>query len=515
MKTKTTKTVLLIIAFAMGSKVLGFIRETLIAYLYGAGSGTDAFFVSLVAISVFTLIITDTVNTTLIPVLSEIETKEGKSGKVLHLNNFLNITIISALALTVIGWIGAPLLLKFTARNFKGEQMRLAIELTRLGLPSIFFASITGVFRGYLQSEGLFNETTISLAVRNLVFIVLLVIVSPFFDIRALMVVQVIASAVPILLQLYVLRSINYKYEWTFDIHDSYMGKVLAMIPSILIGVGVADISKLINNSMATSLVEGSVSALNYAAKLETITTGIFISAIITVVFPMLSKAANKENLREFKDAIVSGVNIIIIITIPAMVGMIVLSYPIVKLAFERGKFDAVATAMTVGALVFYCLGLLGVAIRNFLNRAFYSLQDTKTPLLNSAIAVVVNVILNVILIKSMKHQGLALSSSIASTVTALLLITSLTKKIGSVGFKSSFIVGIKASISSALMGFVVYYSYNFLLIKMGSGTVGMLSSLLASVLIGVLIYFVGLLIFKVNEVHEMISMIKNRKKSV
>src|SRR5699024_4178366 len=145
---KSAKSVVTIIIFTLGSKVLGFLREALIASNYGSGAGTDTFFIALSAIALFSTLILQTVNTTLIPILSDVEAREGKRGKLNHLNNFLNTIIFIAFLLIVIGFFITPLLMKFLGKGFVGEQFDSAILLTRIGLPTLIFSSMVGIFKG-------------------------------------------------------------------------------------------------------------------------------------------------------------------------------------------------------------------------------------------------------------------------------------------------------------------------------------------------------------------------------
>lgn len=185
----------------------------------------------------------------------------------------------------------------------------------------------------------------------------------------------------------------------------------------VFIGVAINELNVLVDKSLASSLVSGSISALNYANKLNSLILGVFISAITTVIFPLLAKESNSGNIKGMKMIMRYGVNLILLITIPATVGLIVLAKPIVEVAFETGEFDATATIMTTQALIFYSLGLVAMALRLLITKVYYSLQDTKTPMVNSAISVGFNIVLNIILVRFMTHAGLALATSIATII--------------------------------------------------------------------------------------------------
>src|SRR5699024_10052712 len=231
---KSAKSVVTIIVFTLASKVLGFLREALIASNYGSGAGTDTYFIALSAITLFSTLILQTVNTTMIPTLSDVETHEGKQGKLNHLNNFLNTMIAVAFILVIIGYITTPLLMKLLGKGFEGEQFELAITLTRIGLPTLIFSSLVGVFRGYLQSEESFTESAAAAFPKNIVFILFLMFLSQYFSIKALMITAVIAEASQLLVQTPGLKKLGYKYKFNIDLKDQYMQQIALLIPPVL-----------------------------------------------------------------------------------------------------------------------------------------------------------------------------------------------------------------------------------------------------------------------------------------
>ena len=307
------------------------------------------------------------------------ESKEGKQGKRDHLNNFVTIIATVSIILMVVGIVFTPVFMKLFARGFKDneELFALVVKLTRIGFPTVVTSSLIGVFRGYLQSEGMFKESATAGLLTNIIMITFLLVLADKFDVEALMIAYVIASSAPLIVQLYSLKSTGYTYDYLMDLSDKYMRRVMSMLPPVLIGVAVTDINKIVDNTLASSLPTGSVSAMDYALRLDSITTGIFVASIMTVVFPMLSIAANEKDRAGLKKATIKGLNTILLVTIPAAIGMMVLATPIVTLAFQRGKFDALATEMTAGALKFFSLELCFLLLKDFLI-VFFILSKTQ-----------------------------------------------------------------------------------------------------------------------------------------
>jgi len=508
---KAAKSVIIIIIFTLGSKFLGFVREVLIAAKFGSGMGTDTFFVALTATSLLASLLNTSIKTTIIPVLSEVEARESKQGKDNHTNNILHIILGISFVIVLFGLILAPLCIKIIAPGFEGSQFELAVYLMRIGLPVMMFSGIVGVFRGYLQSELMFMESAATMFPFNFVYIFFLIFFSGLFGIKGLMVASVLAVGSQVIIQIPGLRKAGYKYKYVLDIKDKYIRKILFLVPPVLLSVAVNDLNKIVDKALASNLVTGSISALNYSNRLKTFVLGVFVSAITTVIFPMLSQEANKESLHDMKKVMGFGINVILLITIPATVGLVVLSKPLVRIAFERGAFDTLATSMTSGALVFYALGLVGMAMRTLLDRVYYSLQDTKTPLKNGAIAVGLNIILNLILIRFMAHRGLALATSIATVIATILLYYGLEKKIGPLDTKRYINCGLKSLIASAIMGIVVYVVYSGICRTIGGSFILELISLLIAIVIAAILYFVLIYIFKVEEIRIAVAMLKAR----
>lgn len=508
---KTAKSALIIVLFTLGSKLLGFIRETLMATRFGSGMESDTFFVALTATGFIVNLISNAILITFIPILSEVESKEGKKGKIKYTNNMINIITASSIILVIIAWFFSPLIISLTAKGFYGDQFSLAVRLTRIGLPMILFSGVIASLTVFLQSEQLHLSSAAIGFPYNFIYICYLIFLSSQFGINGLMVAAVIATMSKILVQIPEARKAGYKYKFIFDIKDEYIKKVLYLSVPVLMGVAINDLNIIVDRTLASSLVSGSISALNYANKLNGLILGVFISAITTVIFPLLSKESNSDNIPGMKKIMSHGINLILLITVPATVGLIVLATPIVEIAFQRGAFDTTSTLMTSQALIFYSVGLVAMALNLLLTRVYYSLQDTKTPMVNGAISVGFNIVLNIILVKFMAHSGLALATSIATTIATLLLLYGLKKKIGSLGTKGYITTFLKTGLASGVMGVVVYLIYNWIYGMIGVSKLYNLISLLLAVGVGVVVYVVLCYVFKVKEVRDVVGKVRER----
>lgn len=494
------KTAGMISILTLISKVLGFLREIMIASRFGSGVETDTYFVAMTATVLIVGTIGAALKTTLIPIFSEVEGKYGRRGKLKFLNNIFNIVFLISLAIIVVGYIFSPLTIRILAKDFVGEQFNLAVTLNRIGLPIAMFLGLTHVFTGLLDSSEIFGPSAISGLPYNFVFLIYLFLVGKNANIYTLMVVTVIASSTQFLILIPAVRHMGYRYRFKINLRDRYLRKGMYLVMPVLIGSAVQQINIVIDRTLASGLENGSISALTYSSRINDMVIAVFIMAITTVVFPKLSRAFANQDSENANKILGQGINIILIITVPATIGLLLLAEPLVHLFFERGSFLARDTYMTSLALKYYSLGLVGFSLRLMLNKVYYSFQDTTTPMINGIIAVGVNLVFNLILIKSMAHSGLALATSISATVSTIFLFLSLRKKIGPIGITRYIISFFKTLAASLIMGIVVYLIYFKLGALVSSAKIVQMAMLLLSVAVGMLVYFVLCVVFKVDE---------------
>lgn len=280
--------------------------------------------------------------------------------------------------------------------------------------------------------------------------------------------------------------------------------KVIYLSLTVMIGVSVNQINVLVDRTLASQIAVGGISALNYANMLNGFVQGLFVVPIATVIYPVISKMAAEDNMDGLKSSISEAINSISLLVIPAIIGAMCFAEPVVKLLFGRGAFDSQAISMTSNALFYYSIGMLGFGMRDIISRAFYSLQDTKTPMINAAIAMAMNIVLNIILSKFMGIGGLALATSISAIFCTVLLFISFRKKIGPFGIRNIAISFIKVSCASLVMGFIARLLYDILIKNIGANL-----ALIAAIIIGAVVYFVMIYFMKIDEVDSMIEAVK------
>jgi putative peptidoglycan lipid II flippase len=338
----------------------------------------------------------------------------------------------------------------------------------------------------------------------NIIIIFSMFVASKTHNIYLLSIGSVAASLAQLLFILPFVFKKGYKFYFIFNVEDKYLRNLLAIAVPAIIGASVDQINVLVDRTIASIVAEGGISALNYASKLIVFVLGLFVTPISTVIFPLISKMAAENNYEGLKKSLSESISATNFLVIPSTVGIMVFSTPIVEMLFGRGAFDERAVQMTSSALFFYSIGMIGYGLREVLARAFYSMKDTKTPTRNAVIALLMNIILNIVLSKFLGIAGLALATSISAIVCTGLLFVSLRKKIGSFGLKEISISFIRITIASVIMGAVAKISYNMMI-----GIISKNLSLICSIITGSMVYFVVTLFMGIKEVHEIVLKIK------
>ncbi|SCY87106.1 murein biosynthesis integral membrane protein MurJ [Alkaliphilus peptidifermentans] len=497
---KVAKSTIIIMIFILVSKILGFSRDILIASNYGAGEIADTFLIVFKASSIAIVMINSVVHTTLLPVLTEISAKKGRAKEIEFVNEFINGALILTGLIAILGWIFSPLIIKILAPAFVGEQFKLAVELNRIGFPMIILVAAASTITIFLQKNEEFTIPAATGLPLNITYIVFLVFLSHRFGIKGLMYTVLIAHSTQLFFQLPYAYKMGFRYKFKISRSNPYLKKTLLLSAPIIIGAAIQQINTIIDRNIASRLEVGSISALTYAVRLEEFIVGVFIVAVSTVFFPMLTREFENNDYGEMKNIMGYGINFILMITIPATIGIILLAFPIVELLFQRNAFDQRATFMTANALIFYSVGLPGIGVREMLLRMFYSLQDTKTPMKNGIIAVIINITLNLILVRFMQHRGLALATGISALISATLLTISLKKKMGTIGGTNLLSSFLKITLASLAMGIIVFLLKPYFIGNFSGSFMRDSLQLGIIILIGVVSYFSICYILKIRE---------------
>ena len=495
------------------AKILGFGREIALSYVYGTNAYTEAFVMAFNIPTIIFAAIGSAIATTYIPIFFEVRGESGEDGALKLTNNIFNTVIIICGTIATIGVLFTEPLVKLFAMGFEGERLRLTVEFTRILIVSVIFIGLSYVMTAYLQVHNNFTVPGLISIPKNIIIIISIFLSAKYHPL-IIAIGTFIGIATEFLIQVPFAYKKGYRYKLHIDLRDDKIKKLIMLIGPIFIGIAVNQINTMIDRTLASTLPYGTVGALNFASKLNGFVIGLFIVSISAVAYPMISKLSAENSSKDFSKVIVKSVNSIILLVLPVSVGAIVLCTPIVRLLFERGEFTKADTIMTASALAFYSIGLIGSGLSDMLTKILYSLKDTKTPMIVAIIAVLVNIVLNLVFIKILKHSGLALATSISNLSVMVMLFIALKKKISYFGQDKIIIVFIKSLIASILMGGVVYISNLYLGNALGYGLLEQVIALGISVLIGVIIYGGIIIVFKVEEITIVIDLVKQKLKA-
>lgn len=499
------KTVVLIMIITIFSKISGFARDITLSYFYGASNISDAYLIALTIPGVIFGFIGAGIITGYIPMYSKIANDYGVEEGNLFTNNLINILMVVCTIIVILGIVFTEPIVKMFALGFKGETLKLAIKFTRVTLLGIYFTGLTSIFGGFLQIKDNYAIPAL-IAVPMNILIILSIFLSTKIDLLVLSIGNVLATASQLILLLPFIHKKGYRYKFIFDIENEHIKNMATIMLPVIIGVSVNQINVLVDRTLASSIEVGGISALNYANRLNLFVQGLFVLTIATAMYPMISKMAAENNMNGLKKSVSEAVISISLLVMPATVGVMFFAQPLIKLLFGRGSFDNQAISLTTSALFFYSIGMLGFGLRDIISRAFYSMQDTKTPMINAAIGLILNIILNLILSRYMGIGGLALATSIAGIFTTVLLFISLRKKIGQFGMKQISISFIKILLASLVMGLLAKVSFNYL-----SSALSQNASLLISIAIGAVSYFVIIYFMKIEDVDIIVNAVKRK----
>ncbi|MEG6585027.1 murein biosynthesis integral membrane protein MurJ [Dendrosporobacter sp. 1207_IL3150] len=499
------KTALILMVLTIVSKIVGFLRDVTLSYYYGTSGISDAYLISLtIPVTIFSFVGTG-LAISYIPMYSRINREFNIQRADRFTSSVINFLLMICTLITFMGIIFAGPIVKLFASGFEGETLNRAIQFTQISIVAVYFYGIISIFKSYLQLKSSFVIPALAGIIPNL-FVIFSIIISAKFDVIFLSIGTTIGVIIQLLYLIPFIRKEGYKYSFIFDTNDKYLKEIMYLSLPVIVGSSVDQINVLVDRTIASQIATGGISALNYANRLNLFIQGIFVASITTVIYPVISQMAAEKNISGLKKTLAEAISGISLLVLPATVGAMIFAEPIVKLLFGRGAFDYHAIYMTSYALYFFSIGMVGFGLREVLTRAFYALQDTKTPMINATIAMVLNIVLNIILSRYLGIGGLALATSISAILCTILLFISLRKKIGAFGIKNLTISFCKILTASIAMGLIAKYTFGTF-----TGSFSENISLILSICISAVVYIIMIYFMKIGEVDSIASKIRVR----
>jgi putative peptidoglycan lipid II flippase len=494
------KTLFTVGSMTFASRILGFVRDTLIARVFGAGMLTDAFIVAFRIPNFLRRISAEgAFSQAFVPILAEYKQQRSHNETKALINHVATLLGLFLVVLTILGMLAAPWVVQVTAPGFTADATKfdLTVDLLRVTFPYILFISLVSLAGGVLNTYGNFSTPAFTPVWLNVSFIIAMLLVAPYFEnsIRVLAWAVFVGGILQLLFQLPYLRKLGLMPRIELNLHDEGVWRILKLMGPAVFGVSVTQVSILINTIIASFLVSGSVSWLYFADRLMEFPTGLLGVALGTILLPSLSKSVADKNDGEYSQLLDWGLRLTFMLALPAAVALAVLAVPLITSLFMYGAFTAHDVMMTKVPLMAYSFGLLGLILVKVLAPGFYSRQNIKTPVKIAMFTLVVTQLMNVLFVfvldfKEFRHAGLALAIGLGACINASLLFYHLRKSALYKPKSGWFIFMLKLVIAVAVMAAAVHYVAGADALWLDYGLLEKMLRLLGLLLIGAGTYF-------------------------
>lgn len=503
-KAKQTKSLLkstgVVGVMTLLSRVLGLLRDMIVAQYFGASSSADAFFVAFKIPNFFRRLFAEgAFSQAFIPVLSEYRSNHSEKAVRQLANSVAGVLGGVLLIITFMAIMGAPWITALFAPGFMDdpEKFALSTEMLRITFPYLFLISLTAFAGAILNSYGYFAIPAFTPVLLNLVLIGAAIWLTPFFEtpIIGLAWGVFIAGAVQLFFQFPFLLKMGLLPRPRFDYKHEGVKRIMSLMVPALFGVSVSQINLLLDTVLASFLQTGSVSWLYYSDRLAELPLGIFGIAIATVILPSLSRQHASQSKQDFSNTIDWALRIVILMGVPASLALILLAEPLVTALFYYGELTQNDVFMSAMSLQAYALGLLAFMLIKILAPGYFSRQDMKTPVKIGIWAMSANMVLNLMLIWPLQHTGLALATAISSWMNAFWLLSGLIKRDVYTRSSGWGLFSLRILLANILMIGIIYYMNPSTELWFAMSGLERSYELLILVLAGVVIYFSSLIL--------------------
>ena len=509
----------------MMSRVLGVARESVLAALFGASSTMqmDAFNVAFRIPNLLRdLFAEGAMTAAFIPTFTRTMTERGREAAWRLGSLVINTLLLATGVLVVIGMVYAE---PITRAIVSGDEfashpgkLELTVQLTRLMLPFLTTVAVAVALMGMLNSLRRFFIPALSPAMFNVATIASAIALVPLMPrvglppITGIAIGTLLGGLGQILLQWPLLRREGFRYQPVLDFRDPDLRQILLLMGPGTLGLAAVQINVFVNTYLATTQEQGAISWLTYAFRLMYLPIGLFGVSVATAALPEIARYANAADLPGMRRTISSGLRMMLMLNVPATVGLVVLADPIVAVVLERGEFLPRDTATTAAALMFYAPGLIGYSIVKIASPSFYSLRDARTPLLVSLLSVAANLGMNLMLVRVMGFRGLALGTAIAAALNGGLLLWLLARRLDGIEGRRIAIGVLKITAASALMGLAAYFTHDWLMGAVpGRGEIVKAVRLTASIGTGIVVLALAARALRIAEFDEALARVLRR----
>jgi putative peptidoglycan lipid II flippase len=438
------------------SRLLGLVREQVVAGRLGTSPDYDAYLAAFrVPDFLYLVIMGGALGSALIPVLAEHRARSDAGSAQDLTNTVLTVATLAVLGLAAMAWLAAdPLMAYVVAPGLDTPQQRLAAQVTRILLLSPVVLGMAGVVMAYLNAHHRFLGPALAPLAYNLSIILAAVILVPPLGVTGLAVGVVAGALLNLVVQVPELVSLGYRFRPTLHLTSPGFRKVANLLLPRMFGQAAYQANFVVITAIASTLVVGSISALNYAYLLMMLPHGLFAMSIAVSTFPVMAELVATGRTREMQEVVVRALSSVLFLALPSAIGLSLLGAPLVRLLFEGGAFNTASTEMVSQALRFLAFGVIPYGAVEVLTRAFYAFGDTRRPVVAGLVTVVFNVALGAALSRVMLHAGLALALVLATAVEMLVMAAMLSRYLAWGWLAPTILELAKASLASVALVF-------------------------------------------------------------
>ncbi len=517
---QVTRAAGIVSSMTLASRILGYARDMVFAYLFGTTMAADAFIAAFRIPNLLRRLFGEgSLSIAFVPVFTDYLSSGDREEAMRFARSIFYLLGLVLLVVACLGIAASDWIVRFMAYGFTADPLKfaLAVKLTRIMLPYICFIGLVALSMGILNSLGHFAAPAAAPVMLNLAMIASAVVfawASDSVQVRITgLAIGVLAGGVAQLgLQLPFLVKHRVAIGRPAPLFHPGLRKIVALMGPAVFGAAVYQINIVVNTQLASLLAQGSVAYLYYADRIVQFPLGIFAIATATAVLPSLSQQAARNDLEAMKDTFGHGLRLVFFAVLPSLVGLLVLREPIVAVLFRHGVFDLESTHKTAQALFYYALGLWAFSAVRILLNFFYALQDTRTPVKAASISIVANIVLGLALMGPMGHGGLALATSLASMVNLVLLVLWLRRKLGPLGGLGLLRDLSKSAACAIVMGVVVMVVATIWSPLEASGRMGLAMRLMGCIITGVGVYCGLAYLLNLEELRAMAETFLRRK---
>ena len=518
----------------MASRLLGLVREKVIAYYFAAGVGGDAFYAAFRIPNLMRDLFGEgALSKAFVTTFTATELEDGEEAAWRLASRVFNASFLLLTLITIVGILAAPAIvdLIFMGKGFQevpldpsehfgfDSKRDLTVYLTRIMFPYLILVSLAAVTMGLLNSKGKFGLPASASSFFNIGSLVVGVYgyyVAPDLGLHrttGMAVGVLVGGALQFLIQVPSMRRVGFRYQLLLSFRDERVRQVMRLIGPAILGVAALQVNVLVNSIFASEGV-GWLTWINRAFRLMHLPIGVFGVAISTVALPNLARLVAAGNMEEYRRSFSYALRLMFLLTVPASVGLMVLAEPISRLIFEGGQSNPLDTQQTAGALFYYAFGLCGFSAVKIAIDGFYTFNDTRTPAIVSLCTVGLNILLNYLFIYRLgfDHRSLALSTSCTITLNFLVLLLLLRRRAAGLGLGGIWLLLIKLALASAIMGCLCWWSYTQIEGWLGAESlIARLIGVFVPIALGIAVLVVGAKLMRIRELDQLLNAIARR----